>query len=91
MLVNYFSFYFSFGQPNSKEYKLKTQKYREKIVNQLYTMTCAFIESISANLFCFPPSLKWLVNHLYHTVTRNYNSRNQNSQQDVSFFVYFSK
>lgn len=73
-----------FGQPNSKEYKLKTMKYREKIVNQLYSITCLFIESISSNIYCFPQSLTWLVNQLYRTVTRNFNSRNQNSQQDLA-------
>ena len=59
-----------FGPLNSKEYKLKTLKYREKIVNQLHQYTLMFIESISSNLFCFPASLAWLVNQLYFHVNR---------------------
>lgn len=74
-----------FGQPNTKEYKLKTLKYRERIVNQLYSATVLFIESISANLFCFPQSLAWLVNQMYRTVTRSMNARNQTNQQDVKY------
>lgn len=59
-----------FGQKDSKEYKLKTLKYREKIVNQLHQIACTFIESISSNLYCFPASLAWLCNQLYFHVSR---------------------
>lgn len=59
-----------FGTSNSKEYKLKTQKYREKIVQQLHSITCSFIDSISSNLYCFPASLAWLVNQLYYHVSK---------------------
>lgn len=60
-----------FGHPSSREYKLKTQKYREKIVNSLHTIAMSFVDSINANLFCFPSSLVWLVNQLYHIVSRS--------------------
>jgi hypothetical protein len=60
-----------FGQPNTKEYKAKTLKYREKIVNELYNITMSFIDSINANLFCFPSSLTWLVGQLFSIVGKS--------------------
>lgn len=72
-----------FGQPNTKEYKVKTQKYREKIVNELYNTTMSFIDSINANLFCFPSSLTWLVGQLFLIVSKS-GSKNAN-KQDVNW------
>jgi hypothetical protein len=74
---------------------MKTQKYREKIVNELYAMTMTFIESISASLFCFPPSLTWLVSQLYSIVSKKSSQNINNStfkpstQSDVKIFIYF--
>ena len=70
-----------FGQPNSKEFKANTLKYRAKIVGQLYETTMSFIESINANLFCFPSSLSWLVSQLYQIVSANAGGQ---QQQDVT-------
>ena len=70
-----------FGQPSSKEFNANTLKYRDKIVTQLYKTTMSFIESINANLFCFPSSLSWLVSQLYQIVSVNANLANA---QDVS-------
>lgn len=77
-----------FGQPNSKEYKLKTQKYREKIVNLLYNNTIAFIESISSSLYAFPPAMTWLVNQLFKSVSKN---SKQNSSEVRFFLIKISK
>lgn len=66
-----------FGHPSSKEYKIKTQKYREKIVNLLYTITSSFIDSINASLYSFPESLTWLVHQLYKLVGKNNPKSNQ--------------
>ena len=71
-----------FGHPSSREYKVKTQKYREKIVSSLYTITMSFIDSINTNLFCFPSSLVWLVNQLYSIVSRR-NTSSSSIQHDV--------
>ncbi|CAF0809811.1 unnamed protein product [Brachionus calyciflorus] len=60
-----------FGQPNSKEYKIKTMRYREKIVTLLYNSTMLFIESISSSLYAFPPSMTWLVNQFFKSVSKN--------------------
>ncbi len=60
-----------FGPINSKEHKIKTAKYRDKIVAQLHAITVNFVESISSNLFCFPASMAWLVNQLYFHVSRS--------------------
>ncbi|RNA10285.1 GTPase-activating and VPS9 domain-containing 1-like isoform X1 [Brachionus plicatilis] len=54
-----------FGHPSTKEYKIKTQKYREKIVNLLYNTSMSFIDSISSSLYAFPPSMTWLVNQFF--------------------------
>jgi hypothetical protein len=74
-----------FGPLNSKEYKAKTQKYREKIVAQLYQATMTFIDSINASMFCFPPSLAWLVNQLYSIVNKSIHASKLNNQTDVNF------
>jgi len=72
---------------------MKTQKYREKIVNELYAMTMTFIESISASLFCFPPSLTWLVSQLYSIVGKKSSSNINNptlkssTQTDVLLYL----
>lgn len=73
-----------FGHPNSKEYKTKTQKYREKIVNLLYSNTILFIESINSSLYSFPTSLTWLVNQLFKLVSKN---NPKTSQPDVSLQI----
>ena len=72
-----------FGHPSSKEYKIKTQKYREKIVNELYAMTMTFIDSINASIFCFPSSLTWLVSQLYAIVSKKNNNNKSTNQADV--------
>ncbi len=74
-----------FGHPSSKEYKAKTQKYREKIVNQLYNATMSFIENINANLFCFPSSLSWLVSQLYQIVSK---LTNKTTNQNEVIMIY---
>lgn len=46
----------------------------------------SFIDSINANLFCFPSSLVWLVNQLYSIVSRRNTSSSSSSssiQHDV--------
>lgn len=81
-----------FGHPSTKEYKIKTQKYREKIVNLLYNTTMTFIESINSSLYAFPPSMSWLVNQLYTHISK---TNRQNSSevnkiliQILYFFVF---
>jgi hypothetical protein len=72
-----------FGSPitNEADYKLKTTKYREKIVNQLYLSTMSFIDNINSNLFCFPAPLTWLVNQLYKQVISTSNGATNKQQQ----------
>lgn len=60
-----------FGHPSTKEYKIKTQKYREKIVSLLHNTTMSFIESIISSLYAFPPSMSWLVYQLYTQISKN--------------------
>jgi hypothetical protein len=83
-----FYFFCSFGDVNSKDYKIKFQKHREFIVNKLYTFTMAFIDSINSNLFCFPSSLGWLVSHVYNLLTKvspkTSISQQQQQQHDVN-------
>ena len=62
---------------------MKTQKYREKIVNELYAMTMTFIDSINASLFCFPSSLTWLVSQLYSIVSKKSSANRSSNQTDV--------
>jgi hypothetical protein len=76
-----------FGHPSTKEYKLKTQKYREKILNSLHAVTTSFIESLSSSMFCFPASLSWLVNQLYQIVNKNLNTK---MNQDVRKYIFLT-
>lgn len=54
-----------FGAEGSPEYKVNLQKYRLWNVNKLVAITNKFIESIRANIHCFPNSICWLVRHIY--------------------------
>ena len=50
-----------FGEPGTVEHKQKQAQYRAFIVDKLVFLAMRFINSIKANIQCFPASLGWLV------------------------------
>ncbi|CAF3758135.1 unnamed protein product [Rotaria socialis] len=54
-----------FGQPGTRDYLDKIQKYRNVIITKLYTFTCTFIESLRNSLSFFPTSLSFLISQMF--------------------------
>ena len=59
-----------FGQAGTEEYEQKTQNYRDTITTKLVALAEQFISSLQANMYCFPPSLVWVISQLYFTLTK---------------------
>ena len=59
-----------FGEPGTDEYIRKTKEYREMTNGKLHMLTEHFINSLQANMYCFPQSLAWLIGHLYKQLTK---------------------
>lgn len=53
-----------FGEPGTEEHNLKQAQYRSFIVDKLVLLAIKFINSIKANMHCFPASLGWLVSQV---------------------------
>ncbi|CAF1085477.1 unnamed protein product, partial [Didymodactylos carnosus] len=53
-----------FGQPGTRDYLDKVQKYRDLIVHKLYSFTSAFIDSIKNSMFYFPVSLSCIISQI---------------------------
>ncbi|KAK3698810.1 hypothetical protein RRG08_060717 [Elysia crispata] len=68
-----------FGEPGTEEHKQKQAQYRAFIVDKLVFLAMRFINSIKANIQCFPASLGWLVSQVYRVLTE----RGQVSMQEV--------
>ncbi|XP_059157513.1 GTPase-activating protein and VPS9 domain-containing protein 1-like isoform X2 [Physella acuta] len=68
-----------FGEPGTEEHAQKLAQYRSYIVDKLVFLAVRFINSIKANIHCFPPSLGWLVSQVYRVLTE----RGQVSMQEV--------
>ncbi|CAL1540407.1 unnamed protein product [Lymnaea stagnalis] len=58
-----------FGEPGTEENTQKQAQYRSYIVDKLVFLAVRFINSIKANIHCFPPSLGWLVSQVYRVLT----------------------
>lgn len=58
-----------FGEPGTEEHIVKQQNYRKFIVDKLVQLSIRFINSIKANLHCFPPALAWLISHVFTSLT----------------------
>ena len=58
-----------FGVPGSDHYKEKLKRYRQFTNDKLFMLTERFITSIKHNMYCFPQSLCWIVNHMYQAIT----------------------
>jgi hypothetical protein len=56
---------FRFGQPNTRDYLDKIQKYRNVILTKLYTFTFTFVESLRNSLNFFPSSLSFLISQMF--------------------------
>ncbi|CAF1500457.1 unnamed protein product, partial [Rotaria sordida] len=54
-----------FGQPGTRDYLDKIQKYRNVILTKLYTFTSTFIESLRNALSFFPTSLSFLISQMF--------------------------
>ncbi|GFR79324.1 GTPase-activating protein and VPS9 domain-containing protein 1-like [Elysia marginata] len=68
-----------FGEPGTEEHKQKQAQYRAFIVDKLVFLAMRFINSIKANIQCFPATLGWLVSQVYRVLTE----RGQVSMQEV--------
>ncbi|GFN81127.1 GTPase-activating protein and vps9 domain-containing protein 1-like [Plakobranchus ocellatus] len=68
-----------FGEPGTEEHTQKQAQYRAFIVDKLVFLAMRFINSIKANIQCFPASLGWLVSQVYRVLTE----RGQVSMQEV--------
>ncbi|CAG5115503.1 unnamed protein product, partial [Candidula unifasciata] len=68
-----------FGEPGTEEYSIKQAQYRCFIVDKLVMLAIKFINSIKANMHCFPASLGWLVSQVYRVLTE----RGKVSMQEI--------
>jgi len=59
-----------FGQPGSDDYEQKIQRYRDVTTDKLVALVNHFVMNLQANMYCFPPSLAWIISQLYHTLVK---------------------
>lgn len=56
-----------FGDSNSPSYAAKVAEYREMIITKLFVIADRFISSLRNCMYCFPPTLAWVISELYHS------------------------
>ncbi|CAF1359859.1 unnamed protein product, partial [Adineta ricciae] len=60
-----------FGQPGTRDYLDKIQKYRYVIMMKLYTFTCTFVESLRNALHFFPTALSFLISQMFIILSKS--------------------
>lgn len=59
-----------FGQPGTGDHEQKILRYRDLTTDKLVALVSLFVASLQANMYCFPPSLAWIISQLYHTLVK---------------------
>ena len=59
-----------FGTQGTDEHERKFKTYRDFVNNKLFKLTERFINGIRNSMYCFPPSLSWIVTQLYNSVLK---------------------
>ena len=54
-----------FGTPSTPEYDESLQKHMNSINEQLEALCNRFIVGLHSNIYCFPPSLDWIISQLH--------------------------
>lgn len=62
-----------FGQGGVRDDSELIQKYRQVIVNKLYTFTCTFVENLRSSLNFFPSSLSFLISQMFVILSKSAN------------------
>lgn len=57
-----------FGTPGTPEYEQSVQKHMNNIIDQLVGLCNKFIIGLHSNIYCFPPSLDWIISQLHKTL-----------------------
>ncbi|XP_071507059.1 GTPase-activating protein and VPS9 domain-containing protein 1-like [Diadema antillarum] len=54
-----------FGTPGTPEYEQNVQKHMNSIMEQLVGLCNEFIVGLHSNIYCFPPSLDWIISQIH--------------------------
>ncbi|ESO85913.1 hypothetical protein LOTGIDRAFT_130132 [Lottia gigantea] len=77
-----------FGKAGSENYENKIKEYRNFVVDKLEMFAARFINSIKSNITCFPSSLKLLLSHVYHSLTKAGHINSQEARTACADLVF---
>ncbi|OQV25779.1 GTPase-activating protein and VPS9 domain-containing protein 1 [Hypsibius exemplaris] len=64
-----------FGEEGTEKYEQNLREYRARIVKRLIRLAQRFVQGLVDNLFCFPPSLCWIISQVYERIESQHPSQ----------------